>query len=303
MTDEGNVGIGISPPQARLDINGTARMTGFSMPTGASNGFVLVSDADGDGTWQSATTISDGDWYFLSGDIYTWSQVGIGTQPSATDRLKVIAPDGNVVYARNDGSANEALLATDDYGAYGYNDTNGNYGYIGGDTVGVYGISYVANRAGVYGAGEGPNGYGVRGREGVDGNYGILGTSGCGVLGRAYGSGDAGVRGYHGNDIGSLGSEARGVSGYSAAGYGVRGESSTGYAGWFQGDVHVNGTLSKAHGTFLIDHPLDPENRLLRHMFVESPENLGIYRGKAELDARGYDLTTLRFSIRKKVTS
>jgi hypothetical protein len=287
VTREGDVGIGMNNPQHTLDVDGTIQVTGFKMPTGASNGYVLVSDHDGEGTWQSASSVSDGDWNFLSSDIYTWSWVAIGSQPSATDRLKVITPGDNAVYAHNNNSNTEAYLATEDNGVYGYNDTDGNYGYVGGDTCGAYGISNTANRAGVYGAGAGPNSYGVRGHESAEGNYGILGSSGCGVLGRAYGSGDAGVRGYHGTDIGSLGNELRGVSGYSAAGYGVRGESATGYAGWFQGDLHVNGTLSKSHGTFLIDHPLDPENKLLRHMFVESPENLCIYRGRVELDARG----------------
>ena len=59
------------------------------------------------------------------------------------------------------------------------------------------------------------------------------------------------------------------------------------WAGYFGGNVHVSGTLSKAGGTFLIDHPLDPENKTLRHSFVESPEDLCLYRGKVQLDAAG----------------
>lgn len=45
----------------------------------------------------------------------------------------------------------------------------------------------------------------------------------------------------------------------------------------------VNGSLSKASGTFLIDHPLDPLNKNLRHGFVEAPEYLNIYRGTVRL--------------------
>ena len=37
----------------------------------------------------------------------------------------------------------------------------------------------------------------------------------------------------------------------------------------------------------MIDHPLDPENMTLRHNFVESPENLCLYRGKIRLDNNG----------------
>jgi hypothetical protein len=59
------------------------------------------------------------------------------------------------------------------------------------------------------------------------------------------------------------------------------------FAGYFNGNVHVAGTLSKAAGSFLFDHPLDPLGKTLRHNFVESPENLCLYRGKVTLDERG----------------
>jgi hypothetical protein len=52
IQENGNVGIGIQDPQHRLDVAGTIQMTGFKMPTGASAGYVLTSDADGVGTWQ-----------------------------------------------------------------------------------------------------------------------------------------------------------------------------------------------------------------------------------------------------------
>ncbi|MCD4735066.1 MAG: right-handed parallel beta-helix repeat-containing protein, partial [Bacteroidales bacterium] len=50
----GNVGIGIPTPGQRLDVNGTVQATGFSLPTGATNGFVLTSDAGGMATWKAA---------------------------------------------------------------------------------------------------------------------------------------------------------------------------------------------------------------------------------------------------------
>jgi hypothetical protein len=46
-----SVGIGVQQPEERLDIDGTAQMTGFKMPTSASSGRVLTSDANGNGTW------------------------------------------------------------------------------------------------------------------------------------------------------------------------------------------------------------------------------------------------------------
>ncbi|OQX78574.1 MAG: hypothetical protein B6D61_05190 [Bacteroidetes bacterium 4484_249] len=77
-----------------------------------------------------------------------------------------------------------------------------------------------------------------------------------------------------------------GINASSGSGYALFAVSQ-GWAGWFSGDVYVSGTLSKGSGSFVIDHPLDPENKLLRHNFVESPENLLIYRGKVELDENG----------------
>jgi hypothetical protein len=51
------------------------------------------------------------------------------------------------------------------------------------------------------------------------------------------------------------------------------------------GDLAISGNLSKASGTFEIDHPLDPANKDLRHAFAESPRFLLIYDGEATLAA------------------
>ncbi|PZP16501.1 MAG: hypothetical protein DI607_07195 [Sphingomonas hengshuiensis] len=49
------------------------------------------------------------------------------------------------------------------------------------------------------------------------------------------------------------------------------------------GNTAISGSLSKASGTFLIDHPLDPYNRDLAHGFVEAPEYQNRYRGLVRL--------------------
>lgn len=59
------------------------------------------------------------------------------------------------------------------------------------------------------------------------------------------------------------------------------------FAGYFSGNVHVNGNLSKSGGTFRIDHPLDPENKYLQHSFVESPDMMNIYNGIITTNAQG----------------
>jgi hypothetical protein len=55
----------------------------------------------------------------------------------------------------------------------------------------------------------------------------------------------------------------------------------------FNGNLNVTGTLSKGGGTFQIDHPLDPENKILRHSFVESPDMMNVYNGNVVLDNNG----------------
>ena len=53
------------------------------------------------------------------------------------------------------------------------------------------------------------------------------------------------------------------------------------------GDLDVLGAISKGSGSFVIDHPLDPKNRLLYHSFVESPEAKNVYVGRVTLGENG----------------
>ena len=87
----GNFGIGTPTPAERLDVAGTAQMTGFKLPTGAMSGYVLTSDASGMGTWQPGSGGADNDWTLSGNDMYSAvsGNVGIGTTtPDA--RLDVI---------------------------------------------------------------------------------------------------------------------------------------------------------------------------------------------------------------------
>jgi hypothetical protein len=145
--------------------------------------------------------------------------------------------------------------------------------------------------------GESTGGIGVLGRSpsvvGVQGESttgtGVLGRSpsAVGVLGASTNS--VGVYGQSDNEAGVVGisTSSDGVRGASTNSIGVYGYSPNGWAGWFEGNVHVNGTLSKAAGSFKIDHPLDPTNKYLSHSFVESPDMKNIYDGVATTDANG----------------
>jgi TGF-beta propeptide len=171
-------------------------------------------------------------------------------------------------------------------GVFG-NSTNG-FGVYGTSTngVGVYGSSQDDVGTGVFGIG---STYGVQG-EGTTGVYGVsLSQSGPGVYGNGsaygvYGLGDTyGVLGQSGSSDGSGGGFSNSTTGDALFTYNQSG----GYAAFFDGNVDVDGKLSKAGGSFKIDHPLDPANKYLYHSFVESPDMKNIYDGVATLDANG----------------
>ena len=52
IADGGNIGVGTDNPLANLDVNGISKMDGLIIPTDAGQGKVLVSDANGNATWQ-----------------------------------------------------------------------------------------------------------------------------------------------------------------------------------------------------------------------------------------------------------
>lgn len=71
------------------------------------------------------------------------------------------------------------------------------------------------------------------------------------------------------------------------------GSEDRGNAAYFDGRVEVNGTLAKSAGSFKIDHPLDPANKVLQHSFVESPDMMNVYNGNVVTDAKGEAVVTL----------
>jgi hypothetical protein len=55
-----------------------------------------------------------------------------------------------------------------------------------------------------------------------------------------------------------------------------------------QGNLNIQGTLTKSAGSFTIDHPLDPANQTLSHSFVESPDMMNVYNGNVTTDQSGF---------------
>src|SRR5580700_2785501 len=169
-------------------------------------------------------------------------------------------------------------------------------GVIAYGATGVAGYTTVAGSIALYGnAGNstGSNGVvgygatGVAGNSTITGSYGTFGSGSTGVWGNStgtganvgvLGSGGAfGVLGQSSSTSGSGGGFSNSTSGDALFTYNQSG----GYAAFFDGDVDVDGKLSKAGGSFKIDHPLDPANKYLYHSFVESPDMMNIYNGNA----------------------
>jgi hypothetical protein len=142
----GNVGIGVPSPSQKLDVNGTVKMTGFEMPTGASAGYVLTTNGTGVGTWQpaagggeiggsgttnyipkftSSTTIGN------SGIYQSGSNIGIGiTSPGSDLHVREAGSYGQITV---DGSVRGAVVFGDKDDA-----TDQKYHYIRSDGAKMY---------------------------------------------------------------------------------------------------------------------------------------------------------------------
>lgn len=198
----------------------------------------------------------------------------LGVSTAGLERLRIRA-DGNVAINAA-GNATDRLSVDDaDYPINGYGTgTAANHTAIYGSQAGmgavIWGENFKAvsdNSAAVFGESE------LTRDPGIEGRNNFSNSNSVGVLGL-----------YNVNTA----TDGTGVFGNSAAspsgagwGYGVRGQGNW-YGVFAQGDLGATGVK-----TFLIDHPLDPANKSLKHFAVESNEVLNVYRGNAVLDASG----------------
>ncbi|MFP4543451.1 MAG: beta strand repeat-containing protein [Candidatus Kapaibacterium sp.] len=102
VTSGGNVGIGIPNPSNALEVSGTVKSDGFRLGNSATSGYVLTTDASGNGTWQAsqgdnlgnhtaAQNIElDGNWISNDGGneglrVSNTGQVGVNTSSPNSD--------------------------------------------------------------------------------------------------------------------------------------------------------------------------------------------------------------------------
>jgi len=100
IKSNGNVGIGTTAPASLLEVAGNTRTQYFQMTDGATDGYILQSDASGNASWidpVTITTADDGDWTISGSDMYSAvsGNVGIGTT-TPVDLLHIEAYDDTV---------------------------------------------------------------------------------------------------------------------------------------------------------------------------------------------------------------
>lgn len=205
LTPEGNLGIGIANPQARLDVAGLIRTSeGIVFPDGTIQTTAANALKRGDGGSESGKRGTDGS---ESKAVPIANINGVGTTNQVTKWIN--GPAGVV---------GDSAIAE-----------------VGG-RVGIGATSSLISRLQVESNNTTTTLYSISaaiGGTAVFGDATAAGSGGAGV--RGYGSAGDGVRGQS--------NSGTGVSGFSSSGAGVRGQSLSGEAGRFEGKVIVNGNV------------------------------------------------------------
>lgn len=128
----------------------------------------------------------------------------------------------------------------------------------------------------------------------IFGRHNITDTWGVGVRGEG---GARGVEGYASATadyhIHGISGSASGSGGVRTGVYGTASGGTTNWAGYFSGNVRVTGTINPTKVDIKIDHPSDPENKILSHSSVNSSEMLNVYNGNVILDSEGKAFVSL----------
>ena len=257
---DGKIGIGTPLPASPLTVSGiietTSAQGGIKFPDGSLQ------------TTAGLGTVSRDDT--LKGDGTPVSPLGLPVPLALTGGTPSLS---SVLVVSNTGNFSDGITANGGPKGVGVRAQGGSSNTIGGTGViatggGSLASTVTAGRGVIASGGDSSNGQGGTGVE-AHGGQGPLGAGGTAIVA-----------------VGGFSSVNGGNAIEAIAGGGGPGVP-RGLAGSFDGNVEVTGMLSKAGGSFKIDHPLDPENKYLSHSFVESPDMKNIYDGLAQLDNNG----------------
>jgi hypothetical protein len=288
ITSDGKVGIGKSSPSEKVDVDGTLKAVASggaaravigeataTGPYGNYGGYFIANADSGKGVCGVAKSTAGaqhyGGYFVAAGEVCR----GVYGESSKTGT-------GGGIGGEFVGRGNEASGVWAEAPATGDHANFGGYFTAAGDQGrAVYGVatstSDTRTNYGGYFYAHSAHGVGVySGCSGDDAKAfqaAATGYDGYGVYADASGESGRALYGIvHSNTSGAI------------AVFGEALGHANSWAGFFHGQVHVAGTLTKTTDEFLIDHPADPENKILRHSVVESPEYLLIYKGRAHLD-------------------
>jgi hypothetical protein len=233
---------------------------------------------------QGGTGIFGVEGYGVPGGVYGLSQDGNGVEGHSSNGAGAYGVGEPGVSGYGPTGVKGVSTSATEFGVSGINNFGGEG--VRGETnsssgIGVFGVAYGSSGAtrGVLGTAYSGSGYGV---EGV-GNGPATGVYGVGTKG-VLGEGTTGVHG-KGSNVGVLAENT--VTATTAY---LAGQCCGGY---FLGAGYFSGYLTKAGGGFQIDHPLDPEHKVLNHSFVESPDMKNVYDGVITTDADGLAVVEL----------
>lgn len=275
--DFGGSGAGrtITVDAGAVQLNNTGTNTiGLEVNTGVANSTGILSNHTGTGVCLRAESTSPSN---------TFAAIQGNTNSTGANNSAILGNNSGGGYGVSGQIPNTATGAS---AIYGNNlRTNGGIGVEGVGYNGVAGSSAYNQGFGVYGSNSStPN---------IASNYYSVGVAGVAVNG-------VGVQGQTNNGqlYGMYGQNINtgvvynnvAVYGRSSTGVGVLGECvNLSYYGVFSnGDFGASGTKA-----FVIDHPMDPANKFLKHFSLESNEVLNMYRGSVVCDQNGEATVTL----------
>ena len=311
-----NIGIGLATPTSKLTVQGMIETTlgGYRFPDGtiqitaATSGLTSIfGDATLTGNGTPASPLGVAVPLSLTGNIpgpfggvvevvntaATGLSGGIGLRVQggggtfAGNGINASGGDG----ANNGGRGVFALGGSGGQSGGTGVETRGGNGSIGGgrgvdasggntDTgIGGTGVRTIG--------GDSTSGFGGSGTFAIGGDGDRSGGIGMSALGGNAGNGPGGIGVLANGGLNSDPSLIGGVGVFARGGSGING-APPGLAGEFQGNVVISGNLFVS-GTknFMIDHPLDPENKYLYHAAIESSEVLNVYSGNVTTSDAG----------------